>query len=55
VPAFVVVQLIGGVVGTAVIRALYPNLTPDQAAGVMLPQVEPFADAALAEGIASDR
>jgi hypothetical protein len=27
-------------VGIAVIRALYPDLTPDEAAEVLLPQVE---------------
>jgi len=40
VPAFVVVQLLGGVVGIAVIRALYPDLTADEAAEVMLPHGE---------------
>jgi glycerol uptake facilitator-like aquaporin len=40
VPAFVVVQLLGGVVGIAVIRVLYPDLTPGEAAEVMLPHEE---------------
>jgi glycerol uptake facilitator-like aquaporin len=37
VPAFIVVQLIGGAVAIAVIRSLYPDITPDQAAEIMLP------------------
>jgi arsenate reductase len=37
VPAFVVVQLIGGAVAIGVIRALYPDITPDEAAEIMLP------------------
>ncbi|MGH2973309.1 MAG: hypothetical protein ACRDLL_00360 [Solirubrobacterales bacterium] len=41
VPAFVVVQLLGGVVGIAVIRALYPGLSPEDAAEVMLPRDDP--------------
>src|SRR6201989_1969963 len=40
VPAFVVVQLIGGVVGIAVIRILSPALTPDEAAEARLPHSE---------------
>jgi glycerol uptake facilitator-like aquaporin len=37
VPAFVVVQLIGGAVAIGVIRVLYPDITPDEAAEIMLP------------------
>jgi len=37
VPAFVVFQLIGGVVAIAVIRALYPGLTADEAAEAVMP------------------
>ncbi|HEX5984027.1 MAG TPA: MIP/aquaporin family protein [Solirubrobacterales bacterium] len=37
VPAFVAVQLLGGVVAIAAIRVLYPDLTPEEAAEVMLP------------------
>jgi glycerol uptake facilitator-like aquaporin len=40
VPAFVVFQLIGGAVAIGVIRALYPDITPDEAAEIMLPQGE---------------
>jgi arsenate reductase len=50
VPAFVVVQLLGGVVGIAVIRALYPDLTPDEAAEIMLPQAEVLEDRASGQG-----
>ncbi|HEV7562078.1 MAG TPA: aquaporin, partial [Solirubrobacterales bacterium] len=38
VPSFVVFQLIGGVVAIAVIRILYPDLTPDEASEIMVPQ-----------------
>jgi arsenate reductase len=37
VPAFVVAQLVGGVVAIGVLRVLYPDITPDEAAEVMLP------------------
>ncbi|MDQ1541338.1 MAG: hypothetical protein QOH29_2064, partial [Actinomycetota bacterium] len=37
VPGFVVAQLIGGVVAIGVLRVLYPDITPDDAAEVMLP------------------
>ena len=40
VPSFIVFQLLGGVVGIAVIRVLYPDLTPEDAAEVMLPHRE---------------
>ncbi len=38
VPAFVLVQLLGGVVAIGVIRALYPDIGPEDAAEIMLPQ-----------------
>jgi arsenate reductase len=38
VPSFVIFQLLGGAVAIAAIRALYPDLTPDEAAEIMLPQ-----------------
>jgi glycerol uptake facilitator-like aquaporin len=38
VPSFVVFQLIGGAVAIGVIRALYPDITPEQASEIMLPQ-----------------
>jgi glycerol uptake facilitator-like aquaporin len=37
VPAFVFAQLVGGAVAIAVLRVLYPDITPDEAAEVMLP------------------
>ena len=37
VPSFIVFQLVGGAVAIAVIRMLYPDITPDQAAEIMLP------------------
>ena len=40
VPGFVVAQLLGGVVAIGVLRVLYPDITPDEAAEVMLPHGE---------------
>ena len=37
VPAFVVAQLVGGAVAIGVLRILYPDITPDEAAEAMLP------------------
>ena len=37
VPAFITAQLVGGVIAIAVIRALYPDVTPQLAAHVVLP------------------
>lgn len=41
VPSFIVFQLIGGMVAIGMIRTLYPDLSPDEAAEVMLPHREP--------------
>jgi len=41
VPAFVVAQIVGGALAIGVIRVLYPDITPDEAAAVMVPQEEP--------------
>jgi glycerol uptake facilitator-like aquaporin len=41
VPAFVVAQLIGGAIAIGVLRVLYPDITPDEAAEVMVPHEEP--------------
>jgi glycerol uptake facilitator-like aquaporin len=41
VPAFVVAQLIGGAVAIGVLRVLYPDITPDEAAEAMVPHEEP--------------
>lgn len=37
VPAFVVAQLVGGIVAIAVIRSLYPDITAEEASEIMLP------------------
>ncbi|HZO05854.1 MAG TPA: MIP/aquaporin family protein [Solirubrobacterales bacterium] len=43
VPSYIAVQLVGGVVAFFVIRILYPDLTPDEAAEVMQPHQEGLA------------
>jgi glycerol uptake facilitator-like aquaporin len=45
VPAFIVAQLVGGVVAIGVLRVLYPDITPEEASEVMIPQEEPSAAA----------
>ena len=40
VPGFVVAQLVGGAVAIAVLRVLYPDVTPEEAAEVVLPHIE---------------
>ena len=40
VPGFVVAQLVGGVLALGAVRALYPDLTPDDAAEVVVPHDE---------------
>jgi arsenate reductase len=40
VPSFIVAQLAGGLVAIAVLRMLYPDITPDEAAEVMVPHRE---------------
>jgi glycerol uptake facilitator-like aquaporin len=40
VPGFVVAQLIGGAVAIGVLRVLYPDVTPEVAAEVVLPHAE---------------
>jgi arsenate reductase len=37
VPVFIAAQVGGGIAGVAIIRILYPALTPAQAAGVVFP------------------
>ncbi len=37
VPAFIVAQLLAGVVAVGLIHVLYPDLTPDEAAEILLP------------------
>ncbi len=36
-PGFIVFQLIGGAVAILVVRVLYPDITPEEAAESMLP------------------
>jgi arsenate reductase len=40
-PAYVVAQLVGGALALALIRALYPGVTPQEAAEVLVPHPEP--------------
>jgi glycerol uptake facilitator-like aquaporin len=37
VPAYVIAQLVGGVAAIVVLRTLYPDVTPDEAADVIVP------------------
>jgi glycerol uptake facilitator-like aquaporin len=53
-PAYIGAQAIGGVVAVAVIRVLYPALTPAQAADVVLPHEDSPAPAALADRVKAD-
>jgi glycerol uptake facilitator-like aquaporin len=41
VPAFVIAELVGGLVAIGVLRALYPDITPEEASEVMLPHEQP--------------
>ena len=41
VPAFVIAQLVGGVLAIGVLRILYPDITPEEAAEAMVPHEEP--------------
>jgi arsenate reductase len=36
-PSFIVAQLVGGIAAIALVRALYPGVTPDEAADVVVP------------------
>jgi arsenate reductase len=49
VPAFVVFQLLGGAVAILVIRTLYPDITPDDAAEIMLPHADTGGEGAAAK------
>jgi glycerol uptake facilitator-like aquaporin len=53
-PAFIAAQIIGGALAVVVIRALYPRLTPAQAADIIVPhhqgQAEPAAARAGHDG-----
>jgi glycerol uptake facilitator-like aquaporin len=45
VPAFVVAQLVGGALAIGLIRVLYPDITPDEAAELMIPHEAPSSAA----------
>jgi glycerol uptake facilitator-like aquaporin len=57
-PAFIGAQIIGGLLALVVIRALYPAITPAQAADIIVPhqqdQAEPAAARATHDGAASE-
>ena len=54
VPTFILFQLIGGAVAIGVIRTLYPDLTPEEAAEILLPHDSDGSDPArVAAGDAS--
>ena len=48
VPSFIAAQVIGGALAVVVIGALYPRLTPAQAAGIIVPHQDQAASSALA-------
>jgi glycerol uptake facilitator-like aquaporin len=45
VPGFIVAQLVGGIVAVITLRALYPHVTAEEAADIVLPHSEQLADA----------
>ena len=50
VPAFVVAEVIGGIVAIVVIKVLYPDLTGDEAADIMVPHHGPGTTSAVPPG-----
>ena len=52
VPPFVAAQVIGGIAGVLIIRALYPGVTPAEAADVVVPHEAAGAATAAADGAA---
>jgi glycerol uptake facilitator-like aquaporin len=44
-PGFIAAQLVGGIVAVITLRALYPDVTPEEAADIVLPHAEQLADA----------
>ena len=44
VPGFVVAQLVGGCLAVLAVRALYPHVTPEQAAEVIMPHTDELVD-----------
>ena len=53
VPGFVLAQLVGGAVAIAVLRVLYPDITPEEAAEVALPHIEERAHAEAAVAVSA--
>jgi glycerol uptake facilitator-like aquaporin len=53
VPSFVVAQIVGGAAAILMLKVLYPDVTPTEAADVAIPQLEghPRPDGALSEPI----
>ena len=49
VPAFVIAQALGGAVAVLVVRTLYPDVTPEDAATVLLPHQRDRSDPAEAD------
>jgi glycerol uptake facilitator-like aquaporin len=45
VPSFIAAEVIGGALAVAVIRALYPGITPAEAAGIIVPHHRDWPDA----------
>ena len=41
VPSFIAAQVVGGVLAVVVIKILYPDITPDEAADIMVPRHDP--------------
>jgi len=50
-PAFIAAQIIGGLLALVVIRALYPAITPAQAADIIVPHQQDEAEPAAARAI----
>jgi arsenate reductase len=50
VPSFITAQLVGGALAVAVIRVLYPRLTPAQAADILVPHSPSHAPAQTRDG-----
>ena len=50
VPGFVLAQLVGGAVAIGVIRPLYPDITPDEAAEAVMPHEQAGAPEAQTLG-----
>jgi arsenate reductase len=46
VPGYVIAQLVGGLVAIVVLRTLYPDVTPEEAADVILPHTDGHATSA---------